>query len=178
MGHQGATATGPGLQGDGLLLAIGFPHKLEKGFHCLHSPADGCPADEPWGGARRICWVKMDMVRVDKGQCRSRHGVTWHASNVQTLQRAGRREGVSSGRVAVVCVQLQVQDVLFYGDWRERRRSDLSPEESPAHCVMSTPARQHWLLSNHSCRNWGSTAQGNSINLNTNSTNFSPPGAV
>ena len=178
MGHQGATATGPGLQGDGLLLAIGFPHKLQKGFHCLHSPADGCPAGEPWGGARRICWVKMDMVRVDKGQCRSRHGVTWHASNVQTLQRAGRREGVSSGRVAVVCVQLQVQDVLFYGDWRERRRSDLSPEESPAHCVMSTPARQHWLLSNHSRRNWGSTAQGNSINLNTNSTNFSPPGAV
>ena len=40
-----------------------------------------------------------------------------------------------------------MQDVLFYGDWRETRRSDLSPEESPAHCVMSTPARQCWLLS-------------------------------
>lgn len=61
---------GPGLLGDGLLLAIGFPHNLEKGLHCLHRPANGCPADEPRGGARRICWVKMDMLGVDKG-----HGV-------------------------------------------------------------------------------------------------------
>lgn len=100
--------------------------------------------------ARRICWVKMDMLRVDEvhGVGEVSTGVTWHASNVQTLQRAGRREGVSSGRVAVICVQFQVQDVLFYGDWRERRWSDLSPEESPAHCAVSTPAHQRWLLSN------------------------------
>jgi len=46
---------GPGLLGNGPLLAIGFPHKPEKGLHCLHSPADGCPADEPWAvGALRL----------------------------------------------------------------------------------------------------------------------------
>lgn len=49
-------------------------------------------------------------------------GVTWDTSNVQMFLRAGSGDGVPSSGGTMVCVQFQVQDVLFYGDCRERKQ--------------------------------------------------------
>ena len=47
LGQEKSAATWPGLLGNVLWLAVGFPHKLEKESHCLHGPANGCPAANP-----------------------------------------------------------------------------------------------------------------------------------
>lgn len=47
--------------------------------------------------------------------------VTWDTSNVQWLPSASRWEGELSSCVAIFCVQFQVKDVFFYGDWKERK---------------------------------------------------------
>lgn len=65
--------------------------------------------------------------------------VTWNTSNVEWLLSAVRWEGEPSSCVAVICIQFQVQDVLFYGDWRERKEAgQILPKESSAHCFMLT----------------------------------------
>lgn len=153
------------------MLAIGFPTSWRKGFIVYTVQPTGA-TDEPWaaGVARRICWVKMDMLRVDEvhGVGGSQHRSYWHASNVQTLFHPGRarREGCPCGRVAVICVQFQVQDMLFYGDWRKGGGQIYHPR-SPAHCAaVSTPAHQRSLLSNSLLSDLGSAARGHSIDLN------------
>lgn len=55
--------------------------------------------------------------------------LTWDTSNVQRPSGVVRGEGKLTSGVAVVCVEFQVQDVLFDGDWKKGSWLGLSPEE-------------------------------------------------